>query len=107
MVKFLPGIRENPCYHCTRVICRLRSTSASVRSRSDRLPAGPTTTIRTRFVVAVGEPPYDLRLDVIWDPALGRHTLRQLTLTEQPGSEYVWNSRINQLALSDVSELAL
>jgi hypothetical protein len=65
-------------------------------------------TIPTRFVVAVtGEPPHDLRLDVTWDPALGRHTLHQLTLTEQPGGEYVRMSRINHLALSDVIERVL
>ena len=71
------------------------------------LCAGPTQTI-PHFVVSVtDEPPYDLRLDITWDPDLGRHTLHQLTLTEQPGGDYVRMSRINQLALADIIERAL
>ncbi len=71
-------------------------------------PGGPTHIIPDRFIVAVtDEPPYDLRLDVTWDPHLGRHTLHQLTLTEQAGGEYVRMSRINQLALADIIERAL
>jgi hypothetical protein len=71
-------------------------------------PGGPTVTIPTRFVLAItDQPPYDLLLEVTWDPELGRHTLHQLTLTEQPGGDYVRMSRINQLALADVIERAL
>ncbi len=71
-------------------------------------PGGPTHTIPTRFLVAVTEvPPYDLLMDVTWDPQLGRHTLHELTLTEQSGGEYVRMSRINQLALADIIERAL
>src|SRR4051794_40317061 len=71
-------------------------------------PAGPTQTIPDRFAVSVtDEPPYDLRLDITWDPELGRHKLHKLTLTEQPGGDYVRMSRINHLALADIIERAL
>ena len=71
-------------------------------------PGGPTHTIPDRFVVSVTDvPPYDLRLDITWDPALGRHTLHQLTLTEQTDGDYVRMSRINQLALADLIERTL
>jgi hypothetical protein len=71
-------------------------------------PGGPTHTIPDRFVVFVtGEPPYDLRLDITWDDDLGRHTLHQLTLTEQANGDYVRMSRINQLALADIIERTL
>jgi hypothetical protein len=86
--------------------------TTQVHSRSGRIavgpPGGPTVTISTRFVISVtDEPPFDLRLEVDWDPKLGRHTLQQLTLTAQDGGDYVRMSRINQLALADIVERAL
>ena len=89
--------------------CRV---TTQVERRSGKVtvgpPGGPTHTIPERFVVTVTDaPPYDLRLDVTWDPTLGRHTLHQLTLTQQPGGEYVRMSRINHLALADIIERAL
>ena len=86
--------------------------TTQVHTRSGKVavgpPGGPTVTIPTRFVISVtDEPPYDLRLDVTWDPTLGRHTLHELTLTEQRGGDYVRMSRINQLALADVVERTL
>ncbi len=48
-----------------------------------------------------------MRLDITWDPSLGRHTLHQLKLTEQAGRDYVRMSRINQLALADLIERTL
>ena len=86
------------------------STTVLQRSGKVRVgpPNGPSVTIPARFVVTVtGEAPYDLRLDVTWDRDRARHTLHELTLTEQPGGEYVRMSRINQLALADVIERAL
>jgi hypothetical protein len=86
--------------------------SARVVKRSGKVavgpPGGPTVAIPTRFVVSItDEPPYDLLLDVTWDAGLGRHTLHQLTLTEQPGGPYVRMSQINQLALADIIERSL
>jgi hypothetical protein len=70
--------------------------------------AGPTHTIPAAFTIWVtDEPPYDLRLDVTWDPDLGRHKLHELTITEQPDGDYVRMSGINQLALADLVERAL
>ena len=84
---------------------RVRKRSGSVKVGP---PGGPTVTIPTRFVVSLTEePPYDLELDVTWDPVLGRHTLHELTITEQPGGDYVRMSRINQLVLADVIERTL
>lgn len=71
-------------------------------------PGGPSVTIPTHFVISItDEPPYDLLLDVTWDPTLGRHTLHKLTLTEQAGGDYVRMSRVNQLALADLIERSL
>jgi hypothetical protein len=86
--------------------------TAQVQTRSGKVlvgpPKGPTVAIPTRFVISItNEPPYDLRLDVTWDPELGRHTLHELTLTAQHGGDYVRMSRINQLALADIIERAL
>jgi hypothetical protein len=71
-------------------------------------PDGPTMRIPAAFTIQVtGETPYDLRLLVRWDPDLGRHTLHQLTLTEQAGGEYVRMSQIKELALADLIERTL
>ena len=71
-------------------------------------PGGPHVKFPDHYTITItGEPPYDLVLDVTWDPALGRHTLHQLTITEQPGGDYVRMSRINQIALAEVIERCL
>jgi hypothetical protein len=71
-------------------------------------PDGPSLKIPTHYVITItGEPPYDLRLDVTWDPSLGRHTLHELTITEQVNGEYVRMSRINQIALAEIVERSL
>jgi hypothetical protein len=71
-------------------------------------PGGPNVKVPDHYTITItGEPPYDLVLDVTWDPALGRHTLHQLTITEQPGGDYVRMSRINQIALAEVIERCL
>jgi hypothetical protein len=84
---------------------RVQSRGATIKVGP---PGGPTHTIHAAFTIwLTDEPPYDLRLDVTWDPSLGRHTLHELTMTEQPGGDYVRTSRINQLALADIVERTL
>jgi hypothetical protein len=71
-------------------------------------PHGPNLKIPTHYVITItGEPPYDLRLGVTWEPSLGRHTLHELTITEQANGEYVRMSRINQIALAEIVERSL
>ena len=71
-------------------------------------PGGPLVKIPAAYTITVaGEPPYDLRLDVAWDPSLGRHTLHELTITEQPDGVYVRMSRISQIALAELIERSL
>lgn len=71
-------------------------------------PDGPHVKIPAAYTITVtGEPPYDLVLDVTWDQHLGRHTLHQLTLTAQPGGDYVRMSRISQIALAEIIERSL
>jgi hypothetical protein len=71
-------------------------------------PGGPSVRIPDHYIITItGEPPYDLVLDVTWDRSLGRHTLHRLTITEQPGGDYVRMSRINQIALAEVIERCL
>jgi hypothetical protein len=71
-------------------------------------PDGPQVKIPTAYTITVtGEAPYDLRLDVTWDPSLGRHTLHELTITEQPGGVYVRMSQISQIALAELIERSL
>jgi hypothetical protein len=71
-------------------------------------PDGPHVKIPAAYTITVtGEPPYDLRLDVTWDPVLGRHTLHELTITEQPGGVYVRMSQISQIALAELIERSL
>ena len=69
---------------------------------------GPQVKIPAAYTITVtGESPYDLRLDVTWDPTSGRHTLHELTITEQPGGVYVRMSQINQIALAEIIERCL
>ena len=69
---------------------------------------GPQVKIPAAYTITVtGEPPYDLRLDVTWDPVLGRHTLHELTITEQPGGVYVRMSQISNVALAELIERSL
>ncbi len=71
-------------------------------------PDGPQVKIPAAYRVTVeGEPPYDLRLDITWDPALARHTLHELTITEQPGGIYVRLAQISQIALAELIERSL
>ena len=71
-------------------------------------PDGPQVKIPAAYTIDVtGEAPYDLRLDVAWDPDLGRHTLHELTITEQPDGVYVRMSQINQIALAEIAERCL
>ena len=71
-------------------------------------PDGPHVKIPAAYTIAVtNEAPYDLRLDVTWDPNLGRHTLHELTITEQPDGVYVRMSEINQIALAEIIERSL
>jgi hypothetical protein len=71
-------------------------------------PDGPHIKIPAAYTITVtGEAPYDLRLDVTWDANLGRHTLHQLTITEQPDGDYVRMSQINQIALAEIIERSL
>jgi hypothetical protein len=71
-------------------------------------PDGPHVKIPAAYTITVtGEPPYDLRLDVTWDPNLGRHTLHELTITELPDGVYVRMSRIGQIALAELIERSL
>jgi hypothetical protein len=71
-------------------------------------PDGPQVKIPTAYTITVtGEAPYDLRLDVTWDSNLGRHTLHELTITEQPGGVYVRMSQISQIALAELIERSL
>ena len=69
---------------------------------------GPQVKIPAAYTITVtGEEPYDLRLDVAWDANLGRHTLHELTITEQPDGVYVRMSQINQIALAEIAERCL
>ena len=40
-------------------------------------------------ITVTGEALDDLRLDVTWDPDLGRHTIHELTITEHADGDYV------------------
>src|SRR5262245_43685877 len=71
-------------------------------------PGGPSVQVPDHYTITItDEAPYDLVLDVTWDRGLGRHTLHQLTITEQPGGDYVRMSRINQIALAEAIERCL
>jgi hypothetical protein len=71
-------------------------------------PDGPQVKIPAAYTITVtGEAPYDLRLDVNWDPNLGRHTLHELTITEQPDGVYVRMSQMGQIALTETIERCL
>ena len=48
-----------------------------------------------------------MRLGVTWDANLGRHTLHELTITEQPDGVYVRMSQISQIALAEIIERSL
>jgi hypothetical protein len=86
--------------------------ATAVQPRASKIaigpPDGPHVKIPTAYTITVtGEPPYDLRLDVTWDPHLGRHTLHELTITETPDGVYVRMSQISQIALADLIERSL
>jgi hypothetical protein len=87
--------------------------TTSVQPRSGKKvtvgpPDGPHIKIPAAYTITVtDEAPYDLRLDVTWDPNLGRHTLHELTITEQPDGVYVRMSEINQIALGEIIERSL
>src|SRR5262245_40770258 len=86
-----------------RTIVEHRSGSVAVGP-----PRGPTVQVPDHYTITMtGEPPSDLVVDVTWDRLLGRHTLHQLTITEQAGGDYVRMSRINQIALAEVIERCL
>ncbi len=71
-------------------------------------PQGPQRQIPAAFTITITDhEPYDLRLDVAWSPTMGRHTLRQLTITAQDGDEYVRMSQLNQIAFAKIVETAL
>ena len=85
--------------------------ATDVQTRAGKItvgpPDGPHVKIPAAYTITVtGEPPYDLRLDVTWDPSLGRHTLHELTITEQPDGVYVRMSQISQIALAESSSAA-
>ena len=86
--------------------------ATNVQARAGKItvgpPDGPRVKIPAAYTITVtGEPPYDLRLDVTWDPNLGRHTLHELTITEQPDGVYVRMSQISQIAFADLIERSL
>jgi hypothetical protein len=86
--------------------------TTSVQPRVGKITIGPTDGPHVKIpaaytVIVTGEPPYDLRLDVTWDPVLGRHTLHELTVTEQPDGVYVRMSQIGQIALAEIIERSL
>ena len=71
-------------------------------------PDGPQVKVPAAYTITVtGDPPYDLRLGVTWDANLGRHTLHELTITEQPDGVYVRMSQISQIALAEIIERCL
>ena len=71
-------------------------------------PEGPQIKVPAAYTIIItDDPPYDLRLDVTWDLNLGRHTLHELTITEQPDGVYVRMSRIHQIALAETIERCL
>ncbi len=71
-------------------------------------PGGPTLKIPSGFTIrATDVEPYDLELDVKWDPQHGRHTLRKLTIEARDDSDDVRMSKINQLKLREIVSTAL
>jgi hypothetical protein len=86
--------------------------TTNVQPRAGKITIGPTDGPQVKIpaaytITVTGEPPYDLNLDVTWDPHLGRHTLHELTITEQPDGVYVRMSEINQIALGEIIERSL
>ena len=88
------------------------SMTTDVRRRAGMIsvgpPDGPQVKVPAAYTITVtGDPPYDLRLGVTWDANLGRHTLHELTITEQPDGVYVRMSQISQIALAEIIERCL